>query len=338
MIRDAVRRLVEGGELTREEAAEAMDEVMEGQAPPEVLAAFLVALRMKGESVAEIAGLVTSMRAHAVAISAPEGAVDTCGTGGDGSGSFNISTTAALVARGAGAVVAKHGNRAASSRCGSADVLEALGVPVGMPAEAVQACLDGAGIAFLFAPTFHPAMRHAGPVRAALGVRTVFNILGPLANPARVRRQALGVGAAALGERMALVLLALGHERALVFHGGDGFDELTLGGPSRVWEVRDGAIREYDVDPAGLGLAPAGADALRGGDAARNAEIVHEVLGGAGGPRRDVVLLNAAAALVAAGLAADLATGLELGARSIDSGAARDALARLVEVSQGLAA
>jgi anthranilate phosphoribosyltransferase len=338
MIREAVQKLATGADLSREEAAAAMDEVMRGEATPVLLAALLVALRMKGETVEEIAGLVAAMRGHAVAISAPEGAIDTCGTGGDGAGTFNISTAAALVARGAGAVVAKHGNRAASSRCGSADVLEALGVAISLPPEAVERCLHEAGIAFLFAPTFHPAMRHAGPVRGELGIRTVFNLLGPLANPAGVRRQALGVGAAAAAGRMADVLRTLGAERALVFHGGDGLDELTTGGPSQVWEVRHDELLEYQLDPRGLGLEAAAPDALRGGDPARNAELIRELLDGAGGPRRDVVLLNAAAALVAAGSAEGFPEGLEQAARAIDSGAARDALQRLVEVSQALAA
>ena len=337
MIREAVQRLVEGKNLDIATAAGAMDEIMSGEATPSQMGAFLVALRIKGETVDEIVGLVRSMREHATTISAPEGAVDTCGTGGDGSGSFNISTTAALVVRGAGAVVAKHGNRGQSSQCGSADVLEALGVPMTLDAPAVERCIREVGFGFLFAPTFHPAMRHASATRKDLGIRTVFNILGPLANPARVRRQALGVANARSGELMVQVLAALGHERALVFHGDDGLDELSTGGSSHLFDLRNGVITEVTVDPAALGLAAPAAGDLTGGDAAANAEIVREVLAGAPGPRRDVVLLNAAAGLVAAGRADDLPMGIQQAAEAIDSGAAERALVELVEAAGRLA-
>ena len=337
MIREAIQQLVGGEDLERDQATGAMDEIMNGEATGAQIAGFLVALRMKGESVEEIVGLVSSMRDHATNIEAPEGAVDTCGTGGDGSGTFNISTAAALVVRGAGVPVAKHGNRAASSQCGSADVFEALGVPIGLPATAVEECIRRTGIGFLFAPTFHPAIRHAAATRKELGVRTVFNYLGPLANPALVKRQALGVGSAETAGRMVQVLSALGHQRALVFHSEDGLDELSTVAPSHVFELRDGKITEYDVDPAGLGIAPAEAADLKGGDAEANAAIINHLLSGAPGAQRDVVLLNAAAGLVASGKADDLPRGLELAAEAIDSGAARSALVDLVIVSSSLA-
>lgn len=338
MIREAIQQLVGGEDLDRAQASGAMDEIMNGEATDAQIAGFLVALRMRGETVEEIVGMVSSMREHATNIEAPDGAVDTCGTGGDGSGTFNISTAAALVVRGAAVPVAKHGNRAASSQCGSADVFEALGVPINLPATAVEECIKRTGIGFLFAPTFHPAMRHAGAARKELGVRTAFNFLGPLANPALVRRQALGVGNAATAERMVQVLLELGHQRALVFHSEDGLDELSTVAPSHVFELRDGTVREYRVDPVSLGIAPADAAALKGSDAESNAAIINHVLSGAAGPQRDVVVLNAAAGLVASGRADDLPRGLELAAEAIDSGAARSALVDLVIVSSSLAA
>ena len=338
MIREAIQQLVGGQGLDADTAAEAMDDIMRGEATPAQMGAFLVALRMKGETADELVGLVRSMRRHATTIAAPEGAIDTCGTGGDSSGTFNISTAAALVARGAGAVVAKHGNRAATSRCGSADVFEALGYPLNLAPPQVQECVARAGIAFLFAPTFHPAMRHAGATRSEIGVRTAFNLLGPMANPALVRRQALGVGNAAAAARMAEVLAALGHERALVFHGSDGLDELTTTGESHIYDLRDGEVREYDIDPAKLGLSRVTVAELQGGDAATNAAIVRGVLAGEAGPARDIVLLNAAAALIVAGLAADFHQGLGVAAESVDSGKAREALANLVDVACDLAA
>lgn len=314
-----------------------MDDIMRGEATEAQVAGFLIALRMKGETVDEMVGLVESMRAHATIISAPEGAVDTCGTGGDGSGTFNISTAAALVMRGAGAVVAKHGNRAASSACGSADVLEALGVAVTLAPPAAEECLHRAGIAFLFAPNFHPSMRHAAVPRRELGVRTVFNFLGPLANPAAVKRQSVGVGSPEATEKMALVLLALGHERALVFHGAGGLDELSTTGPSDVYDVAGGEVRSFRLDAAELGLPAARVADLQGGDAQRNAEIVRAVLAGDQGAPRDVVLLNAAAGLVAAGRARTMADGLTAGRESIGSGAAAAALDELVRTSTSLA-
>ncbi|MFY9616165.1 MAG: anthranilate phosphoribosyltransferase [Candidatus Dormiibacterota bacterium] len=337
MIRDAIARLINGDDLDRAQAEATMDDIMNGDATESQIAGLLVALRLKGETVDEIVGLVSSMRSHARTLTAPDGAVDTCGTGGDGAGTFNISTAAAIVVRGAGAPVAKHGNRSSSSLCGSADVLEALGVPMSLTADQVQACLDATGICFMLAPTFHPAMRHAGVPRKDLGIRTVFNILGPLANPAMVRRQSLGVASAQMAPLMASVLKELGHERALVFCGNDGLDELSVAAPSRVWELRDGEVREYDIDGASLGLAVAQPGDLKGGDAAANAVILNAVLDGETGSRRDVVLLNAAAALVAAGVAEDLPRGIEKARGSIDSGAARQALADLRDTAQSLA-
>ena len=338
MIREAIQQLVESVDLDRTQAAAAMDDIMNGEATDAQIAGFLVALRMKGETVEELVGLVSSMRDHATAIVAPEGAVDTCGTGGDGAGTFNISTAAALVVRGAGATVAKHGNRAASSQCGSADVFEALGVPVTLPVAAVEECLRQAGIAFLFAPTFHPAMRHAANPRKELGARTVFNFLGPLANPARVKRQAVGAGSLAAADKMVQVLAALGHERALVFHSEDGLDELSTAAPAHVFELRDGQVQEHTVDSTSLGLPRSAAADLRGGDAPRNAQIVRAVLAGTPGPQRDIVVLNAAAGLVAAGRAEDLGAGMALAAAAIDDGSAREALESLRTVASSLVA
>ncbi|MFN2466166.1 MAG: anthranilate phosphoribosyltransferase [Candidatus Dormibacteria bacterium] len=338
MIRAAIHDLVAGRTLDRGQARASMDDIMRGEATDSEIAGFLIALRMKGESVEEIVGMVESMRAHATMISAPDGAVDTCGTGGDGAGTFNISTAAALVMRGAGAVVAKHGNRASSSACGSADVLEALGVAISLPPAAAEACLRRAGIAFLLAPNFHPSMRHASVPRREVGVRTVFNLLGPLANPAGVRRQSVGVGSAEATEKLAQVLAALGHERALVFHGADGLDELSTTGPSTVYDVGGGGLRSFLLDPAELGLPVAVKTDLAGGDARRNAEIVRAVLAGAQGAPQDVVVLNAAAGLMAAGLVPTMAAGLDASRESISSGAARSALAELVRVSTSLAA
>jgi anthranilate phosphoribosyltransferase len=334
LLRDALERIVGGENLSIQTAQGVMDRFMGGAATPAQMAAILAALRLKGETVDELAGMVISMRDHATRVELGVEAVDTCGTGGDGSGTFNISTAAALVVAGAGCPVAKHGNRAASSRCGSADVLEALGVTIALTPLAVRRCVERAGIGFLFAPAFHPAMRHAASVRREMGIRTVFNVLGPLANPAGVRHQALGVGDADLAGRMAGVLHRLGHRRAIVFAGPDGIDELGLAGPAQCYEVTPGGVREFELDPAKLGFKAAPLDALRGGDAAENAERIRTVLRGADGPSRDVVVLNAAAALVAAERATDFADGIAQAHTSIDSGAALEALAALVATSQ----
>lgn len=331
---EAIEQLLGGTPLTRAQAREIMDQVMAGEATPVQVAGILIALRAKGETVEEMTGFVDSMRAHATPLSVPEGTIDTCGTGGDRAGTINISTAAALVAAGAGIPVAKHGNRAASSRCGSADVLEALGVDITLGPDGVQRCIDVAGVGFCFAPTFHPAMRHAGPARRELGVRTVFNVLGPLANPGHVRRQALGVGAASLAPLMVRVLKDLGHQRAMVFFGEDGIDELTTTGPSRVFELKDGAVSEYELEPQDLGLRRAQSEDLKGGTPPENAQLLRQVLEGEAGPRRDVILLNAAAAILAAGRAQDWKDGMTVAKESVDSGRAKQALDRLVQTSQ----
>ena len=331
---EALEQLLQGNPLTREQARDVMDQVMAGEVTTGQLAGLLIALRAKGETVEEMTGFVESMRAHATPLELPAGAIDTCGTGGDRAGTFNISTAAALVAAGAGIPVAKHGNRAASSRCGSADVLEALGVDITLDADGVRRCIDAAGMGFCFAPTFHPAMRHAGPARKELGVRTVFNVLGPLANPGRVRRQALGVGAAALAPLMVRVLKDLGHERALVFYGEDGLDELTTTGASRVFELKDGQVSEYELTPQELGFARSRAEDLRGGSPPENANLLRRVLDGETGARRDVVLLNAAAAVLAAGRADDWPQAVTVARESLESGRARKVLDRLVETSK----
>ena len=338
LIRGALERLVAGEDLDVTTSRAVMDALMEGAATQAQTGALLALLRRKGETVDEITGMVESLRAHAVTVQLDVDAVDTCGTGGDGHGTFNISTAAALVAAGAGCAVAKHGNRAASSRCGSADVLEALGVAITLPPEGVRRCVEEAGIGFFFAPAFHPAMRHVGPVRRELGVRTVFNMLGPLANPARVRHQALGVGEARLAPLMAGVLQRLGHERALVFTGPDGLDELGLHGLAHCYDVSPESIVEYDLDASAFGLHPAPITELHGGDAEENARTVRAVLEGRNGPARDVTVFNAAAALVAAGRGRDFADGVNVARESIDSGAALARLASLVAVSMREAA
>jgi anthranilate phosphoribosyltransferase len=326
--------LTAGRSLTAEEAAEAMRAVMAGEASPGQIGGFLMALRTKGETVDEIEGFVRTMLDFATPVQAPAPVVDVVGTGGDRSGTFNISTVSAIVVAGAGVPVAKHGNRAASSHCGSADVLEALGVKIDLDAAGVERCLADAGIAFLFAPVFHPAMGHAGPVRRELRVPTVFNFLGPLSNPARPFAQAVGVSDARMLPLMAEVLARRG-VRARLFRGQDGLDELTTTSISTVFDVRDGEVREGTLDPRAYGLARATLDDLRGGDAQRSALIARAILDGEEGPRRDVVVLNAGAALEVAGFAASLDEGMATAARAIDEGAAVAALERWVAVSQG---
>jgi len=329
-------RLTSGSDLNAVQAEAAMAEILEGDATSAQIAGFIVALRMKGETVEELTGLVAAMidKATRVPLATLDGVIDIVGTGGDRSSSINVSTLAAIVIAGAGGSVCKHGNRAASSACGAADLLEALGVAIDLGPLGVARCVEEAGIGFCFAPRFHAAMRHAVPTRRELGVPTVFNILGPLANPARVRRQVTGVADPSMAERMAEVLRANGTERALVVHGHDGLDELTTTTTSTVHDLCDGEIRIYAVDPRPLGLAPATLDELRGGDASTNAELARTVLDGDAGPRRDVVILNAAAGLVAGGRAEDLAAGLDIARDAIDSGAAAEALDRLIAASQ----
>lgn len=317
-------------------AAAATAEILDGNATSAQIAGFIVALRMKGETVEELTGMVAAMieRAAPVHLARPEGVIDLVGTGGDRSHSINVSTLAALTVVGAGGRVCKHGNRAASSACGTADLLEALDVAFDLGPEGVARCVDTVDVGFCFAPRFHAAMRHAGPTRKELGVPTVFNVLGPLANPARVRRQVTGVADPSMAERMIRVLAANGSERALVLYGHDGLDELTTTTTSTVHELRDGEIRTYEVDPAALGLAPATLDDLRGGDAATNAALARRVLGGEPGPRADIVALNAAAGLVAAGVVDDLPAGLDAARTSLADGRAAAALDALVAESQ----
>ena len=334
MIQGVIQQLIDGRDLDRGAARGTMDQIMSGGATDAQIGAFLIALRCKGETVDEIAGFAEAMREKATPIGGGrEPMIDTCGTGGDGSGTFNISTAVAFVAAGAGLCVAKHGNRAMSSKCGSADVLAALGVDVEASPEKVATCLDEVGIGFLFAPKLHGAMKHAIGPRKEIGTRTVFNILGPLTNPAGARRQLIGVFAAELTERMAAVLRALGSERALVVHGSDGLDELTLTGPSQVTELRDGELETYEVAPGDFGYEVVDGSALVGGDAAENARILTDVLKGIAGAPRDVVVMNAAAAIVAGGLADRLQDGAARAEAAIESGKALAALENLKRVS-----
>ena len=334
MIQGVIQQLIDGQDLDRGAARGTMDQIMSGGATDAQIGAFLIALRCKGETVDEIAGFAEAMREKATPIGGGrEPMIDTCGTGGDGSGTFNISTAVAFVAAGAGLCVAKHGNRAMSSKCGSADVLAALGVDVEASPEKVATCLDEVGIGFLFAPKLHGAMKHAIGPRKEIGTRTVFNILGPLTNPAGARRQLIGVFAAELTERMAAVLRVLGSERALVVHGSDGLDELTLTGPSQVTELRDGELETYEVAPGDFGYDVVDGSALAGGDAAENARILTDVLKGIAGAPRDVVVMNAAAAIVAGGLADRLQDGAARAEASIESGKALAALENLKRVS-----
>jgi len=330
---EAIAKVVRCENLSEDEAAAAFEVIMRGDATPSQIAGFVVALRMKGETVEELTGFARTARAVATRIQVEGALLDTCGTGGDGLATFNISTLAAIVAAACGARVAKHGNRAASSMCGSADVLEQLGVKIDLAPEGVARCIDEAGIGFLFAPVFHPSFRFAGVPRRELGLRTVFNVLGPLCNPAGAKYQALGVADGAMATKMADVLQRLGVERAIVFHASDGMDELSVASPSTVIEI-DGRRKEYELDPVELGLSRAPVEAMRGGGPEENARLAREVLGGAKGPRRDVVLLNAAAALRAAGLAEEWKDGLGLAAEAIDSGRAGEVLLRWATISQ----
>ena len=330
-----IEKLVRHEDLTADEAAKAMQHVMDGAVSPAALAGLLSALAMKGERPAEIVGFARTMRANAVKLSSPAGDVfDTCGTGGDRSGTFNICSAAALVVAACGVTVAKHGNRSVSSRCGSADVFEQLGVNVAAAPAVVERTLREAGIAFFFAPTFHPSMKHAGPTRRELGIRTAFNLLGPLTNPAGASRQIVGVPKSELTELLARALMMLGSVRAWVVHGADGIDEISTTGYTKVSECRDGAVYTFYVHPADFGFEKASAEDLKGGDAAVNAEMVRGVLDGRRGAPRDVVLLNAGAALFVAGRTDSVSAGVTLAAAAIDSGAARATLDRMVSSSQ----
>jgi anthranilate phosphoribosyltransferase len=336
--RDALGIIAVGRTLTRDEAHGAMSSVMAGEATPAQLGALLAALHIRGETVDEIAGCAAALRDVAVRVAVAPDAIDIVGTGGDRSNSFNISTVSALVTAGAGGRVAKHGNRAASSACGSADVLEALGVRIDLGPDGVARCVEEVRLGFMFAPRYHPAMRHAGPVRREIGIRTVFNVLGPLANPAGVRRMLLGVPSPALGEKIARVLAELGVEHALVVHGEDGLDEISPSGPTRTWEVRGGDVREGRLEPRDVGATLAGRDEIIGGDPAKNAAMAREVLDGAKGGTRVAILLNAGAACYVAGLARDVREGMKVAAEAIDRGRASDALARFVATSQRIGA
>ncbi|MCP3855770.1 MAG: anthranilate phosphoribosyltransferase [Actinomycetia bacterium] len=328
--------LTDGGDLGVEGAQAVMEQILAGAATPAQIAGVIVALRMKGESIDEMTGMVRAMQAASVPINLSVEAIDVVGTGGSPTlrkAALNVSTMASFVVAGSGVSVCKHGNRKASSTSGSFDVLEALGVNIEITPEQVSQCVAEAGVGFCFARAFHPAMRHAGPVRVELGVPTVFNVLGPLSNPARVTRQVVGVADGSLAERMIGVLANNGSVHSMVVHGTDGLDELSTTAPSNVFELRDGEITQYQVDPGALGIRPASVEDLVGGDADRNAEIVREVLGGAPGAHRDIVLLNAAAGLVVGGRTDDLAAGLEVAAASIDEGKAAAALDQLVAIT-----
>ena len=339
MIREAIDIVVSGHSLNREQATEVMQEIMEGEATPAQLGAFLTGLRLKGESTEEIAGMAAVMREKALRVTTDTTAgplLDVVGTGGDGKNTFNISTAAAFVAAACGVKVAKHGNRAASSSCGAADVLEALGVKVELTPEGVAQCIEQAGMGFMFAPAFHPSMRYAAPVRREIGIRTVFNILGPLTNPAGAQCMLLGVAYEQLGGLMAEALRLLDIQHALVVHGEDGMDEITLAGASKVWEVRDGAVRNWTIDVADTGLSRASTDDLKGGTAAENAATMRRLFQGEGGPLRDATLLNSGAALLAGDKVGSLGDGIAMAAEAIDGGGALERVEALMEVSQGV--
>lgn len=334
MIRESIGALIEGRSMTSQEASACMEEIMSGTATPAQIGAFLAALRVKGETSDEIAGMARVMRANVLRVYAPGPVVDIVGTGGDGLDTFNISTAAALVLAASGVRVAKHGNRAASSSAGAADVLEACGVKLEQTPEGVAQCVEEAGIGFMFAPAFHPAMRHAAGPRRELGIRTVFNILGPLTNPAFAGALVVGIADGSFGERMAQAFLQLGTERVMVVHGSDGADELTLTGPSHVWEVKDGAVTAYQVRPEDVALEPCSPEALKGGVAEENAETMHRVLSGELGPLHRAVALSAGAGMLVAGTAPDLREGVAVARKVLSSGAALTTLKKLAEVSQ----
>ena len=334
-IREAIDVVVSGRSLSMDDASAVMRQMMLGEATPAQLGAFLTALRLKGEATEEIAGMATVMREFSLKVNVEGMLVDSVGTGGDGQNTFNISTAAAFVAAGAGLKVAKHGNRAASSKCGAADVLEALGVRIDLPPEGVERCINEGGIGFMFAPAFHPSMRHAAPVRREIGIRTVFNILGPLTNPAAAQSQLIGVAFPELGERMAEVMRLLNTRHSLVVHGDGGLDEIALSGKTSVWEVKDGEVGRWMLDAGEYGLMAAPIEAIRGGDREENAETMKRLLRGEPGPIRDVVLLNSAGVLLAADAAASIPEGIQRAAESIDSGAAQAKLETLIKLSQG---
>ena len=334
-LKSIIAKVATGATLSREEAASAFDRMMSGEATPSQLGGLLMALRVRGETVDEITGAVSAVRAKMLKVEAPAGAVDVVGTGGDGSGSVNVSTCASFIVAGTGIPVAKHGNRALSSRSGAADVLSSLGVRIDITPEQVGRCIAEAGIGFMFAPSHHPAWKNVGPTRVELATRTIFNLLGPLANPAGVKRQMVGVFSKQWVLPVAQVLKNLGSESVWVVHGSDGLDEITLTGPTFVAALEGDTIRSFEVSPEDVGLKRVAGEALKGGDAAANAVALKSVLDGMPSPYRDVALLNAAAALVVAGRARDLKEGMTLGTRSIDDGAAAERLNRLIAISNG---
>ena len=339
MIRDAIRKVVELGDLTEDESSATMTEIMEGEATPAQIAALVTALRMKGETVSEITGFVRVMREKSVKVkTSSHDLLDTCGTGGDKLNTFNISTTAAFVVAGSGVKVAKHGNRAASSTCGSADVLEALGVSLDLEADQIAHCIDEINIGFMYAPALHPAMRYAVAPRKEIGIRNVFNIIGPLTNPAGAKRQVIGVFSPDITEKLALVLRELGTERAMVSHGLAGLDEVSTLGETKISELKDGEVHTYILKPEDVGLPRAEIEDLALGKCSvlDNVEVLMDVLDGAQGPKRDIVLLNAAAALVVAGKADSLTDGIKLAASTIDSGSAMQALENFKALTQEL--
>ena len=337
MIREAISAAAAGESLSMNDAIDVMREVMEGEATPAQLGSYLTALALKGETPEEIAGFATVMREKSLRVDPGGTAIDTCGTGGDRKGTFNISTAAAFVVAGAGLTVAKHGNRAASGDCGSADVLEALGVRIELPPEGVERCLREIGIGFMFAPAYHPAMRYAAPVRREIGIRTVFNVLGPITNPAGVTCQLIGVGYPEVAEKMAEALRLFGTHHVIIVHSDDGMDEISLSSDTNGWEVLDGATRPYVVQPGRLGLSAATPDELRGGDPTANAATMRSVLAGASGPVSDAVVLNSGAALVAGDVAATLLEGIELARDSIAGGRAAEKLDAMIALTQELA-
>ena len=336
MIKEAIDTVVSGTDLGGEQTAEVMAEIMDGTATPAQFGAFVTALRLKGETPQEIAGMARVMRDRSLRVNVSGPLVDTCGTGGDSSGSFNISTTCAFVVAGAGVKVAKHGNRAMSSGSGSADVLEALGARVDLGPSGVERCLNETGFGFMFAQRFHPSMKFAAGPRREIGIRTVFNILGPLTNPAGARAQMIGVADPAVAPKMARVLALLGSDRALVVHGGGGLDEISLAGESRVWELRRGEVREYTVAAEEIGLSNVDAESIRVDGADQSAAVLRDVLSGSRTPARQVVLANAAAALLAADRVESLSEGVDLAAQSIDSGSAAGVMEAFVDLSRGM--
>jgi anthranilate phosphoribosyltransferase len=337
-VREALARLVLGESLSREEAQSAMRSLVEGEATPTQIGAFAIALRMKGETPEEIAGLAEVMREAATRVHAGDDVVDVVGTGGDGAGTFNISTLSALIVASAGGRVAKHGNRSITSACGAADFLEAIGVVIDLPPEGVAQCVSETGFGFMFAPLYHPAMRHAIGPRREIGVRTVFNILGPITNPAGARRQLTGVAVPGLGETLARVLALMGAQHAVVVHGDDGLDEISVSAPTQVHEARNGSVRSYVIEPEQFGLPRSAPDAVRGGNVEANVRLANAVLNGERGPARDVVLLNAGTALYVAGLADSIQTGISGAAEALDSGRARSKVAEVASASQRIKA